>query len=188
MGKIVEFDKKYFGTKVTHTYLINEAQIQLPEGVEIKEGSVVRLESEYCNVTLGARLGFGGQGDIYECANRSNYVIKILNDKSRTTYYEKKLSELIKFSNTNNQICWPKDVVTKDGVFIGFLMPKVVGNNLSWLEHHTSAQILKRYPNFDRKTQVKIILDVLKQFDYLHSKNILVGDVKLENIMFDEKT
>jgi len=191
MGKIDKFDNKYFGTQVTHTYLENEAPIRLPEGVEIKEGSVVILEREnrnITNVTLGASLKSGGQGIIYECKELPNYVIKILFDNDRTTYYKKKLRELIKFSNTNSQICWPEGVVRKNDFFIGFLMPKVVGNNLSWLEHHTSAQILERYPNFDRKTQVKIILDVLKQFEYLHSKNILVGDVKLENIMFDEKT
>lgn len=185
-----KFDN-YFGLKVAHPYLKNDSLIELSdyEESQIKEGYTLWLEYNKMYVTLGPELtSKGAQGIIYEFAGNPDYVIKILKRESRTTYNETKLIELLKFNNSNKQICWPLDIVrTNSGIFVGFVMPRIDGKDLSALTKRPTL-VLNKYPSFNRKKQIEMILDILRQFAYLHDKNILVGDVKLENIVFDKDT
>lgn len=189
--KIMDKFDNYFGLEVAHTYLKNDSLIELSDDEEsqIKEGYKLRLEYTKMYVTLGPELtSKGAQGIIYELAGNPDCVVKILKRESRTTYNETKLIELLKFNNSNKQICWPLDIVrTTSGIFVGFVMSRIDGKDLSALtKRHTL--VLNKYPSFNRKKQIEMILDILSQFAYLHDKNILVGDVKLENIVFDKDT
>lgn len=178
----------YFGQKVDFSFLGANSLIELPLAEEdtLREGAVLRLLKRKKNVVLGQELSsIGGQGIIYR-TDDARYVVKIYNKRERTKYAERKLRKMIEFENENSKICWPCDLVlTPSGKFVGFLMPYVKGKNLYSLTTNPT-RIARNYPSFSRLTQVEMILDMLNQFKYLHDINVIVGDIKLENVMFDD--
>ena len=178
----------YFGQRVDFSFLGANSIIDLPLAEEngLREGATLRLVKGKKSITLGKEISsIGGQGTIYK-SNDARYVVKIYNKRERTKYAERKLRKMIEFDNDNSRVCWPIDmVVTKGGSFVGLMMPYVIGKNLYSLTTNP-VRVMRNYPSFNRLTQVNMILDMLSQFKYLHSFNVIVGDVKLENIMFDD--
>lgn len=186
--KIERFEQ-FFGQSVKHTWLIHNPQIKLTKAEEakIKEGGKFWLQEGQTGITLGRCISDKGQqGRIFEYAEDSRCVFKIIKAEQRTTYVEDKIKALLEFHNTNPQVCWPMDIVrSANGVFLGYAMRRVNGRDLS----HLVRELAKGgMPYFTRKKQLEMIIDILNHLIYLHDKNILVADVKLENIAYDENT
>ena len=178
-----------FGNKVDYSFLGENELIKLTEQEELslKEGAILKAVNRKTQIILGREItNSGGQGIIFDC-NLAGYVVKIYRKAFRTKYTQKKIEALTQYKNENIQICWPVDVITTNSnMFVGFLMPYAEGKNLYSLTSNP-ARVKFRYPGYNRLTQINMILDILDKFIYLHKMNVLVGDVKLENIIFDEK-
>lgn len=184
--ELTQFDN-YFGQKVDYNFLSRDSFLNLSDQEEesLKEGAVLRTVKGGERIKVGEEINSsGGQGIIYASAD-SRYVIKLYKKEARTRHTAEKLKRLIQFQNTNPSICWPCDVLeTYSGVFVGFIMPKVEGKNLYSLTTNPK-RVMRKYPNFNRAQQIDMILETLNLFKFLHDINIIVGDVKLENIMFN---
>ena len=187
LKELKQFDK-YFGQKVDYSFLKQDTFLKLSDAEEenLKEGAVLRTVKGRKQVVVGAEItSAGGQGIIYKKFNDEQYVIKLYRREARTKHTEQKIKRMIEFKNPNKFICWPIDAVeTEGGVFVGFIMPKVEGKNLYSLTTRPK-RVMKNYPQFDRVQQVDMILQTLELFKFLHGINVIVGDVKLENVMFD---
>lgn len=187
LKELTQFDN-YFGQKVDFGFLSQGALLKLSaqEEENLKEGAVLRSVKFGERVVVGKHLKSGGQGDVYESED-PRYVIKLYTQETRTRLIEKKIKRLIEFQNKNTSICWPVDALeTYGGVFVGFIMPKVVGNTLYRLTTNP-PKVMKNFPQLNRLLQVNMLLEVLEVFRFLHGINVIVGDVKLQNIMFDHQ-
>ena len=84
---------------------------------------------------------------------------------------------MIEQDNYNPYINWPKDIIYYNGSFVGYLMDEV--KNTTALDElridgFTGFTLIDRY---------EIAYNLLVNINYLHQKNIVIGDLKLDNIL-----
>ena len=183
--------EKYYGQPVDLSFLGGDAVFKLSEEerASLKEGGILRAVRGKRNVVIGSCLSeAGGQGVIYR-SDIPGCVLKIYHEKERTKFTKNKLSKILEFQNENPHICWPTDILeTQSGVFVGFVMPEVQGIQLDAILTGRADRIKNSYPQYSRLTQIEMILKMLEAFRYLHDHNILVGDIKTDNVMFHSDT
>lgn len=87
---------------------------------------------ELSTLTVGDRLGDGGEGEVFRVTNHQGQVLKLFKDTVRHELNEQGLVETVgllgSMSPTDqayirSRSVWPSTVVRKSGVFVGFLMP-----------------------------------------------------------------
>ena len=182
--------QNYFEGNVAYDFSTPDKLITLSEQEEaaLGEGDVLRAVKRGISITVGEYINGGGQGDIY-LSDLDGYVIKIFKNEERTVFLQKKVETIVGAPNENPNVCWPCDILkTEGGTFVGILIPFVNGKKLCTLASGSRKKLKNNYPNYNRLVQVDMILKILETFKYLHGRNILVADVKLENIMFDPTT
>jgi hypothetical protein len=123
---------------------------------------------------------FGGEGKIYR--TYENYLVKIYSAEERRYETIKKLQLLIDLDLRNKYIVWPKDILYNNNEFVGYIMEEVL--DAKGLDMYR----IYSFQNIDYKTRFKICIDLLKMIQYLHERNILVGDLKFDNILLTDKT
>lgn len=117
----------------------------------------------------------GGEGYIYRTYN--NMLAKIYKDKHLTYQNFLKLKSMIHKEVYNTAIIWPKDILYYNSHFIGYLMDEI-----------SDAEVMDdlrdiSFGNYSPKDRIKIALEFLKIVDYLHNRNIVIGDLKFDNIL-----
>ena len=137
-------------------------------------------------VTLGKLLGEGGEGRVYELIGLPNYVAKIFDSEHRTTHRQEKLTLLMSRGLVREGIGFPVAVLTStDDHFVGYAMPRAAGKELQ-----STVMRPKRfkmtYPNWTKADLVDVCISFLEKVAYLHSLNILLGDINPKNLMVDE--
>lgn len=138
-----------------------------------RDGSIVSFSKE---------LGSGGEGKVYQLDN-SDEVLKIYKPGA-LTYEKKQKIEAIAFKRvTHNGICLPSDIVFDDKRgFAGYIMPKADGHELQ-LSVFNPQLLKQRFPNWNRINLTNLALTILDKISYLHSHNIIVGDINPYNIL-----
>ncbi len=157
------------------------------------EGSTIFTKNRE-QLVIGTKLGDGGEGTVY-LTNKENLVVKIIknHDNQLTKIKQKKLEHMVSIKMENELIVWPQDTVyTSDGKFVGFTMKQVSGIDLKrYTFHKMPNAVLKPDEiniNFINKVELcKMILSILDTIIYLHNRNIIIGDIKLENFMIKDK-
>ena len=119
----------------------------------------------------------GGEGICYGTYN--NFFVKLYNEKHLSYVNMKKLQKMLEIDVTNDFVLWPLDIVYYNNAFVGYVMKKLDGcyniDDMRDLGFAVGDMVpLDRY---------KVCLNFLRQVDYLHRRNILVGDMKPDNIM-----
>ncbi len=185
---VVFGDLEYRGGEKIPEDFYNDDSIKVTEPIE---GSTIFLKNSE-QLVIGKKLGDGGEGTVY-LTNRPDEVVKILKPNANTKNKQKKLEQMVQTEIDHELIVWPKDTVyTSDGKFVGFTMKNVSGIDLkSFSFHKMPNAVLKPDEiniNFINKVQLcKMILSILDTIIYLHSRNIIIGDIKLENFMIKNK-
>lgn len=132
-------------------------------------------------VQLGALLGKGGEGSIYNLAGDATRVGKIYHDASRINV--EKLTTMVRLSNSSlSKIsAWPERTLhqQRGGGVIGFVMPRADGSNLSELLGPGSRKLL--FPDATYPFVVHAALNLAKAFATTHAYGAVVGDVKEVN-------
>lgn len=133
-------------------------------------------------------LGAGNEGSIYECDD-STKVIKILKEGRINDRVKEKIEFMAKNPIDDPHVCWPLDSVRNSGgEFVGFLMQRIEGMTLSeFVMQNESDKEGFGVFNVTKTGLVKIIISILNTLCGLHKKNILVGDIKLENFILEIK-
>ena len=189
--KQIEPFHKYHNKAIKNEF--DRTRIECSE--EIKEGVKLRIcDESHSLFIVGHKItdnsdAEGGQGVVFNTSISKNIVVKIFNAKERTRYTEEKIKFICNYKFNDAGICWPISAVeTLDGEFVGFIMPRVEGKPLDLLANGRKKNVYKVFPTYTRKTQIQVIINILQQFKKLHDLNILVGDVKLENILVKPNT
>jgi hypothetical protein len=119
----------------------------------------------------------GGEGNLYRSHN--GWMVKIYNEKHQTYPNLKKLQKMLELDVFDDRIVWPKDIVYYQGKFVGYVMKTI--EHASPLSETFNSGMLQ-FPN-KPYYRVTALLNILQAIDYLHQKNILVGDLKDDNIL-----
>lgn len=131
---------------------------------------------QYGHLKLGKERAFyGGEGDVYRTYNR--LLFKRLKPKYLTYQNYKKISRMLELSIANDQIVWPKDIVYHDDMFLGYLMNEIT-DAMSMDDLRDIG-----FGPFSPIDRIKIVIQFMKNVDYLHQRRILIGDMKFDNIL-----
>jgi hypothetical protein len=117
----------------------------------------------------------GGEGNVYHTYH--NLMCKLFRGHHQNYFNHKKIIDMLSIEINNTFIIWPKDVVYFNNTFVGFVMDEVKGSvTLDDLRDtgFNGYRVLDRF---------KLALAFLKHVSYLHQKNIIIGDIKLPNVL-----
>ena len=117
----------------------------------------------------------GGEGYVYHTYH--NLMCKLFRGHHQNYFNHKKILDMLSIEINNNYIIWPKDVVYYENTFVGFVMDEVKGSvTLDDLRDTGFA-------GFSVLDRFKLALEFLRHVHYLHQKNIVIGDIKLPNVL-----
>ncbi|WP_447781978.1 hypothetical protein [Pseudomonas plecoglossicida] len=136
-------------------------------------------------IRLGQKINAGGEGVIYE-TDAPGMVCKIYHSDKLTSLKRQKIELMVSRKIDRVGICWPAELVlNKHGEFVGYLMPRADGKTMQ-ASMVVKAVLLKNFPNWQRIDLVNLCLAFLEQVRYLHSLNILVGDINPQNLLITQ--
>lgn len=151
------------------------------------EGDQVMWESARGSGTLvlGSLLGEGGEGAVY--AGASNSVVKIFDDEHITRHRKEKIELLVSHGLEAKGLCVPSASVKNHlGEFVGYVMPKASGREFQRTIFN-KRKFEKEYPDWKKTDLVDICISFLEKVQYLHSMNVILGDINPKNLMIDDK-
>lgn len=135
-------------------------------------------------ITLLSKIGYGGEGSIYE--TDTGQAAKILNKSFCTSDRERKMIYQTKKNPHIEELCWPEDVLYDTShQFAGILMPCVRNYkemSISVLKLGDET-VQKDYPKWNRLSLIKICAHICEIFIWMNKQNILMGDVNPRNIL-----
>jgi DNA-binding helix-hairpin-helix protein with protein kinase domain len=146
------------------------------------------IDSQGRPITLGAILGKGGEGTIYEVRQTTLAVAKVYHkplsqdriDKIRVMI-DMRTDTLVKFT------AWPVHLLKTKGTKqpIGLLMPRIANRkNIHHLYGPKSR--LQDFPRADWRFLVRAATNIAKAFAVVHDADCVIGDVNHGSIMIAE--
>lgn len=136
-------------------------------------------------VKLGAQLGKGGEGAVFEVPDRGGLVAKIYH-QSPSAKKQAKLSFMAgQGTESLYEYCaWPKDTLhtSKSGPAIGFLMPKVAGKAPIHMLY-SPAHRKQEYPDAAWDFLLYVARNTAAAFETLHNHHHVLGDVNQGNVL-----
>ena len=135
----------------------------------------VLKSAKYGSITLIKELGSGGEGIVYEI-DKPNLVCKIYRRDKLSRHKEEKINLLISNPLKDPLIAYPLDRVTfKNNQFVGYIMNKVTGKNISTFFFLKLSA--RDYESWNKADLVKLCLSVLSSIKSIHTHNLLLGDI-----------
>lgn len=141
-------------------------------------------------VTLGRKIGGGGEGDVYAVTGRAELVAKIYAKPTREA--ADKLARMIDHPPSGRRdagghvnLAWPSELLYGAGhraAPVGFLMPRVTGA-VPLLEVFNPRLRARTLPGFDRRYLFRTARNLAAVLATLHQAGYVVGDVNESNIL-----
>lgn len=137
--------------------------------------------AKFGTIQLGETIGRGGEGDIYK--TNLGLVCKIYKKERLTQGRYEKLKLMLTVPVDKKGICWPRDIVTNQhGEFVGFVMDAAEGKPMQ-TSLFAKPVLMKNFPHWTRLQLVDLCLTMLSLIEYLHQRNIIIGDINPMNIL-----
>ena len=146
----------------------------------------IPAESEmvYANgkaVKLVKKLAEGGEGMIY--VTDTPFVAKIYKRDTNTIRKYAKIQRMLKHHVQCEGICFPTAALyNANEEFVGYLMNKAKGTELQ-RSIFLKPLFQKKFPNWKKIDTVQLCITILKKIQYLHDRNIIMGDINPFNIL-----
>ena len=146
--------------------------------------STPRIQTSAGFLTLGAELGRGGEGAVYEIAGRPEVVAKVYL-KSIDAERSEKIGVLVSLGTDKLRVlsAWPMEVLRDSaGNTCGFTMPRIVGHK----DIHTLYNPRSRKAEFasaDWRFLIRAAANVARAFAVIHGAGVVVGDVNERAVM-----
>ena len=144
-------------------------------------------------IQLGAKLGGGGEGEVYEILNDPRFCAKIYFQTTKATKMESKIEAMIQIYKKvragepykeylfDHHLAWPRAKLydPEDKYFVGFIMNRLDLSKAIILDEFFSASMdgEKHWAN-----RLKVALNLFELLCFLHSINVIVGDLHEDNI------
>ena len=147
-------------------------------------GDKVQVEFPSGTVTLVLKdkLGDGAEGAAF--AVEGERVVKIFNREHITRHRKEKVSLLAARGLHEQGICFPEGIVTNArGEFVGYIMPRARGNEFRVIMN--PRRFLKSFPGWTKEDLVDVCISFLEKVVFLHSLNVILGDINPKNLIVD---
>jgi hypothetical protein len=177
------------GVNLVPFTLVEETKLTYNKAFYLEQDSFMKMiEVEKVKTVYSPVFGYlpldknsplaGGEGILFNTIQ--GLMIKIYNEKNLLYTNVKKLQLMKNFDIYNPSIVWPLDLVYVKGHFAGYVMKKVENaSSLTVLIEQGGNAKFKLNPY----NRLQVFKTILENIQYLHQKNILVGDLKDENIL-----
>lgn len=141
-------------------------------------------QAVYCSngsIQLTKQLATGGEGSVF--LTNTPYVAKIYKKERINLFRFEKIKRMISKKISCDGVCWPIDILFNEKKeFVGYLMPKADGKELQ-KSLFIKPLLLKNFPHWKKKDTVQLCLTILGKIEYLHKRNIILGDINPLNIL-----
>lgn len=124
-------------------------------------------------------IGAGGEGIVYKTYR--NFRCKLYRPKYQTYLNHKKLKDMLSLNISNDFIVWPKDVVYHQNTFVGYVMDDIT-NAINLDEARDLS-----FQQFSYMQRFKIANEFLRHIEYLHNRQVIIGDMKFENVLVKDE-
>lgn len=133
---------------------------------------------------LGARIGAGGEGEVFSISGRADQAVKIYGAGLRASR-ENKVKAMVAggIAAKTDLVAYPADIATDtSGNFIGFLMRFVSGYRpLHELYSPKSRQ--RHFPKADYRFVVRAALNVARAVGKVHQTGCVIGDLNHSGVL-----
>lgn len=147
-----------------------------------EEGSTVFTKTGDV-IKIGEIVGNGGEGTVYHCNYKTNYCVKIYHNGQLTKLRIKKMLMMERKQVRYDGLCWPEKVVySPNGEPVGYVMKLIEGKSLS-LVFDSYESVQEEFPHWSRQSLIRLAIEILNRIQYLHLFGILIGDLRMNNIM-----
>ena len=148
------------------------------------------FDSRGTPVSLGKKVGSGGEGDVYEIAPHRKDVLAKIYHKPLSAERQEKLRVMV--SGCNEELkefaAWPLDLLHngKNGPVCGFVMQRITDCEPIHRVYGPSHR-KESFPNADWKFLVRTAKNLAAAFYIIHKYGYVVGDVNEGNILVTKK-
>jgi len=136
------------------------------------------------NITLGKKIGIGGEGAVYGIAGTGDFVAKIYHQPA-TQEKATKLAAMAQLATPQilKFAAWPKATLHQSGggATVGIILPRIK-NSFEIHELYSPAHRKSRFPRADWRFLVRTARNCAAAFATLHDHNIVIGDVNQGNV------
>lgn len=161
----------------THITSIPDSKMQVSDVP--KEGDYVLVQGG--SIRLIKELAKGGEGSVFE--TNTQYVAKIYIKEKITQRRYEKIKLMLEKRLECKGICYPVAMIyNQQNEFVGYLMPRAKGVEIS-KSIFKKPLFEKKLPNWNRKNLAELCVSILEKIDYLHERNIILGDINPANIL-----
>ncbi len=139
------------------------------------------------SIILGARLGVGGEGDVFDLSPAGQELAAKIYHKPLRPDQEEKLLAMVEGSDDDLKkiATWPIATLhlRNNGAVCGFLMPKVA-NYEPVHKLYSPAHRKQLFPKADWQYLITVARNVAGAFGTIHAHGHVIGDVNERNIFF----
>jgi DNA-binding helix-hairpin-helix protein with protein kinase domain len=145
------------------------------------EGMVLRMVRTGTQVTVGARLGEGGQGVVHEAYfGGFPCAVKWYRSVPKPTELRRSIAALAERGRPHGSFIWPIDVVVSDQQpGFGYVMPRLEPGFISF------AQLLGRPAQPPFRAMITIGRHLVAAFEALHASGLCYRDISFGNLWVD---
>ncbi|WP_114166759.1 zinc-ribbon domain containing protein, partial [Exiguobacterium sp. TNDT2] len=137
-------------------------------------------------VWLKEQIASGGEGIIYR--TNSDLVAKIYKPDQLNQWRFEKIKLMLTRQIDEPGISYPRHLLFNAlGEFVGYLMPEARGKELQ-RSLFIKPLLYKNFPNWKKNDTVRLCLTILEKINYLHNRNIILGDINPANILIVSPT
>ena len=144
------------------------------------EGDIVYTQGNVA-LRIMKEIGQGGEGCVYY--TNSPFLAKIYKPGKLTNRIKCKIERMLQKRIECDGICYPVSALyNAEKEFIGFLMPMAKGKELQRCVFMPKL-LSKNFPNWKKRDLVELTITILEKIQYLHDRNIIIGDINPNNIL-----
>lgn len=140
-------------------------------------------------ISLGKRIGAGGEGTVYEVAGAEDLVAKIYK-QAATPDKAAKLAAMAQLATPEilGFAAWPKSTLhqSRNSATIGIILPRIK-NSKEIHELYSPAHRKLHFPRADWRFLVRAARNCAAAFTTLHDHKIIVGDVNQGNVFVSQQ-
>lgn len=141
--------------------------------------------TKHQSLSLGEKIGTGGEGSVYELQGQPEFVAKLYHEPPAP----EKAAKLIALAKRGTErlhkmSAWPVDVLRDwpDGNVIGFVMRKIAQAEEVHTLHSPKSR-LKKFPEASWAFLLHVATNIARAIAAMHEAGFVVGDVNPKNIL-----